>query len=87
VNGANVTNYLPQLAEDVDWAGLSDQKRAGIAKYAVNKALKEAEADEAGIFNVQGMSYDRTDAIFLYMNDDSIQIRVNGTVTETIPLK
>jgi hypothetical protein len=89
VNGANVTNYLPQLAEDVDWTALSDEKRAGIAKYAVGKALEQAEADQAGIYNIMGQATDEQgiQPIFLYANDGMIQIRVNGEVTDTISVK
>jgi hypothetical protein len=86
-NGANVTNYLPILAEDVDWSSLDDKKRANIAKYAVGEALKEAEKDQAGIFNIMGQTYDRSQSVFLYTEDGQIQIRVDGAVTESVPIK
>ncbi|MDR1496506.1 MAG: hypothetical protein LBS67_06285 [Clostridiales Family XIII bacterium] len=87
VNGASVTNYLPILAEDVVWADISDQKRAGIAKYAVGRALEQAEADQAGIFNIQGMSHAKDEAVFLYTSDGTVQVRVGGAITETIPIE
>jgi hypothetical protein len=86
------TNYVAILAEDVDWASLSDGERRGVAKYAVKKALAQAETDQANIFIIVGQTYDRSAFIFYYAPDGTvpyklnagIQIMVNAQVTETL---
>jgi hypothetical protein len=79
-NGVQTMNYLPLIAEDVNWSDIGDEKRVGIAKYAVGEALKKAETDQVAAFNIMGMTYDRMPA-FLYSPDGRIQIIVNGEVT------
>jgi hypothetical protein len=86
VNGASAVNYLPRLAENVDWRGASDSKRAGIAKYAVGEALKQAEAEQVGIFTIMGLDHNRT-PIFYYVSEGTIQIYVEGNTTDTVSIK
>jgi hypothetical protein len=88
VNGAAAVNYLPRLADNVDWTGASDSKREGIAKYAVRKALKQAKAEQAGIFTIMGIDHNRT-PVFLYEQVGRIQIYVEGNViaTDTIAIE
>ncbi|MDR3224728.1 MAG: hypothetical protein LBT52_00320 [Clostridiales Family XIII bacterium] len=89
VNGAQVTNYLPLLAEDVDWAAIDEKKREGIAKYAVNEALAQAEADQASIFNIMGMTYDQSKPVFLYAEvgeTKKIQIMVDSNLAGEVKL-
>jgi hypothetical protein len=89
-NGAEVTNYLPLLAEDVDWVNIDEKTREGIAKYAVETALDQAETDQAGIFNIMGMTYDRNTPIFLYSvagEQQKVQIMVDGKVAGEVTIK
>jgi hypothetical protein len=89
MNGVDVTIYRPVIAEDVDWNNIDKGKRAGIAKYAANKALEQAEAEQAGIFSIMGMTYDRQPA-FMYSpnaNNTNIQVFANGAVEDLISIE
>jgi hypothetical protein len=77
-NGVPVVNYQPTLTEGVDWSGISDRKREGIAKYAVKEALKQAEADQANEFNIMGLSADNTMICFMFYEPSRIVIIVDG---------
>jgi hypothetical protein len=79
VNGAQATNYLPVLAETVDWNNMDEKEREGIAKYAVEQAIEQAQKDQAGIYNIMGLTADRKPA-FMYGDNGSVQIMANGQV-------
>jgi len=88
-NGAQVTNYIPLLAKDVDWAKIDEKEREGIAKYAVKKALDQAATDQAGIYNIMGMTNGQEVSIFLYSVKDEkqkVMIMVDYKVTGEITL-
>jgi hypothetical protein len=79
-SGVTSTNYMAVLAADVDWAGLSDDERRGIAKYAVKKALELAEADQANIFIVIGQTNDRNTPVFYYAPDGAVPYKLNAPI-------
>lgn len=91
VNGAQATNYLPILKDTVKWTEISEGEREGIAKYAVKKALEEAEKEQAGIFNIMGFSVSEgTRAVaFVYTpeGDGKIQVISAGQVTGIVDAK
>jgi len=85
-SGVTTSNYVPLLAEGVDWASLSDADRAGTARYAVNEAIAKAKADGVTRYNVLGMTSTDRQVIFLYTGGgDTVTISVNGEYT-SIPL-
>ncbi|MCL2807565.1 MAG: hypothetical protein FWD27_05310 [Coriobacteriia bacterium] len=86
MGGATIINYLPVLADGIDWDVLSAEERAGTARYAVNHAIERAEADNAAGFNVMGLSAQERQTLFIYTGSgDSITLYVEGEY-EAIPL-
>ena len=87
-SGISTTNYLPILADNVDWFALKDEQKEEIARYAVNLAIEKAAEDNAKNFNVLGMtSGDRTtvflftgggDMITLYTEDNYVLVSLGG---------
>ncbi|MDR2162424.1 MAG: hypothetical protein LBO70_00545 [Clostridiales Family XIII bacterium] len=86
-NGVTTTNYMPVLSADVDWANASDREREGIVKYAVGAVLKEVEKNQTSIFTIMGMTHDRGELIFYYMEDGTVQLYVNGAFHGTVQMK
>jgi hypothetical protein len=78
-NGAEATNYMVILADTADWSNISDAERKGIAKYAAEQALEQARTDQAGIFNIIGLTTDRK-PVFMYSSDGRVQIMADGSV-------
>ncbi|GHU68674.1 hypothetical protein AGMMS49983_21590 [Clostridia bacterium] len=84
--GVMSTNYMPILEESIDWAALSDDERADIARAAVRVARDQAEQDGITKFNVIGLSRPGNEPIFLYYGDESLFVYVNGEAT-VIPIE
>ncbi|MDR2109350.1 MAG: hypothetical protein LBP28_07855 [Coriobacteriales bacterium] len=84
-SGATTTNYMPILAEGINWADLSDDERAGTARYAVNSAAKLAEQNGVTDFNVMGISPTDKQPVFLYTGGKTLSIHLDGT-SQTISL-
>jgi hypothetical protein len=81
------TNYLPVLTEDTDWRTISDETRAGIARYAVNTALGMAKSENISNYNILGTTANG-DAAFLYVpKGEIIQIIVDVGNQDEIPLR
>jgi len=64
--GVSTTNYLPILADNVNWETLSDREREDIARYAVAQAIERAEAEYVTYFNVLGQSAGDRKTVFLF---------------------
>ena len=64
--GVTTTNYLPILADNINWQSLSDQQREDIARYAVNLAIEKSVEDNARDFNVLGMTSGDRKTVFLF---------------------
>ena len=64
--GVTTTNYLPILADNINWHSLSDQQREDIARYAVNLAIEKSVEDNARDFNVLGMTSEERKTVFLF---------------------
>jgi hypothetical protein len=77
-NGAPSTNYIPVLAETVNWDLLSEDDRLGTARYAINKSIAQAETDGVSIFAVMGVRANRPDSpVFLYTGGESLVLYVD----------
>jgi len=86
MGGITTTNYVPILADRVDWEAISETERANIARYAVNLAITEAEANGVRSYNVLGMTPERKSVFLFSDGSDTIVIYVNDTF-EVVPLK
>lgn len=84
INGATRVNYMPILADDVDWAKLSDGDREGLARYAVGQAIEQAESKSTPAFTVVGRSAE-TD-VFMYTGGEMITLYIDGQPVK-IPLE
>jgi hypothetical protein len=84
VNGVESMVYQPVVAEGVDWDSVSDGRREGIAKYAINSILEDYGT--SGIFSIMGVTSDGNQA-FLYSQDGRIQLYKNREVEEVITLE
>ncbi|MDR2487508.1 MAG: hypothetical protein LBD12_06025 [Clostridiales Family XIII bacterium] len=49
-----VRNYTAVIKNDTDWKGLTEDQRAGIARYCVKQALKKAEEEKITDYNILG---------------------------------
>ncbi|MCL2750113.1 MAG: hypothetical protein FWE96_03795 [Coriobacteriia bacterium] len=86
--GVSTTNYLPILADHINWENLSDKEREDIARYAVAEATKRAEAEYVNYFNVLGQSSGERKTLFLFthgaehitifVNDDYVLLPYKG---------
>jgi hypothetical protein len=85
IGGAAVTNYMPILAEDVDWEALSDAERVNVARYAVNTAMAQATNDSAENFRVVGLSHLEKQPAFLFSGGETLFIYFGGEAT-SVPL-
>lgn len=75
IGGATSTNYLPVLADNVNWNALSADERAGTARYAVNYAIENATTVGTTSFSVWCLSGDDRQTIFLYSSgEDTISL-------------
>ncbi|MDR2109351.1 MAG: hypothetical protein LBP28_07860 [Coriobacteriales bacterium] len=77
VNGMKTVNYMPILAEDVNWEELSDVERAGIARFAISSAARLAKEDGATDFNTMGLSADGRQPVFLYTDGEMFTLYLN----------
>ena len=85
-SGVTTTNYVPVLADNVDWGSLSDAARAGTARYAVNQAIDQANTNGVTSYSVLGMTdADRTAVFFYSGGADTVTLFVGGEST-SIPL-
>jgi len=66
MGGASTTNYLPILADNVNWEKLTDKEREDIARYAVGLAMDQAVAEGVQSYNVLGMKPGDRKTVFLY---------------------
>jgi hypothetical protein len=85
VGGATTTNYMPVLAEDVDWDALSDIERANIARHAVKSTIARATNEGIKNFRVVGLSHSENRPVFLFTGGDNLFIYLGGKAT-SIPL-
>jgi hypothetical protein len=86
MGGATSTNYMPILAESVNWDSLSDGDREGTARYAVNEAITKAESEGKDSYNVVGMSADGSKPVFLYTAGGETLTLFVGEESVLVPL-
>ena len=87
IGGATVTNYMPLLAENVDWDNLSDKEREGTARCAVGLATEKAATAGAQSFNVLGQSANNRQTVFLYVSGEATITLFIGDEYVSIPLE
>jgi cell division septation protein DedD len=85
VDDVTSVNYIPVLAQDVNWEQLSDEVREATARYAVNEAINQATENDISSYSVMGMTADESSWVFLYTGGDMLTLVVNGE-SVSIPL-
>jgi len=68
MGGATITNYITLVAENINWTEISEDERAGTARYAVNHIIERAQEEGVSNFNILGMSEPDRQTLFLYTN-------------------
>jgi hypothetical protein len=75
------------ISKDFDWATAAAKDKEGLAKYSVNEALKQAEADESGNYSILGTAEETNDTLFMFDGVNTIKLAEGGAWGAEVTLK